>query len=89
MQLPRSAAAGWTTYVTNAHLFPRTAVAGLSSWFGIAITYIRFYRGLKAQGIDRKSLPYRSPLQPFAGWYAAIGCSVVVLVSTRLCRHRL
>ncbi|RPD78096.1 amino acid permease [Lentinus tigrinus ALCF2SS1-7] len=58
-----------------------TAVAGLSSWFGIAITYIRFYRGLKAQGIDRKTLPYKSPLQPFAGWYAAIGCFVVALFS--------
>ncbi len=66
------------------HPLTRTAVAGLSSWFGIAVTYIRFHRGLKAQGIDRKTLPYRSPLQPFAGWYAAIGCFMVALVSTRL-----
>ncbi|TFK91621.1 amino acid permease [Polyporus arcularius HHB13444] len=58
-----------------------TAVAGLSSWFGIAVTYIRFHRGLKAQGIDRKTLPYRSPLQPFAGWYAAIGCFMVALLN--------
>lgn len=58
----------------------RTAVAGLSSWFGIGVTYIRFYRGLKAQGIDRMTLPYRAPLQPFAAWYATIGCFIVVLV---------
>ncbi|KAH9940385.1 amino acid permease [Epithele typhae] len=58
-----------------------TAVAGLSSWFGISVTYIRFYRGLRAQGIDRRSLPYKSPLQPFAAWYAAIGCLTVVLIS--------
>ncbi|CDO76055.1 hypothetical protein BN946_scf184696.g7 [Trametes cinnabarina] len=58
-----------------------TAVAGLISWFGIGVTYIRFYRGLKAQGIDRKSLPYRSPLQPFAGWYAAIGCFLAIIFS--------
>ncbi|KAL1945996.1 hypothetical protein VTO73DRAFT_1998 [Trametes versicolor] len=58
-----------------------TAVAGLASWFGIGVTYIRFYRGLKAQGIDRKTLPYHSPLQPFAAWYATIGCFIVVLFS--------
>ncbi|KAI8992910.1 amino acid permease [Trametes punicea] len=60
---------------------PRTAVAGLISWFGIGVTYIRFYRGLKAQGIDRKTLPYRSPLQPFAGWYTTIGCFLAILFS--------
>ena len=66
----------------------RCAVAGLSSWLGIAITYLRFHRGLKVQGIERKSLPYRSPLQPFAAWYAAVGCTVVILVSITffLCR---
>ncbi|KAI0661389.1 amino acid permease [Cubamyces menziesii] len=59
----------------------RTAVAGLTSWFGIGVTYLRFHRGLKAQGIDRKTLPYHSPLQPFAGWYATIGCFIVILFS--------
>ncbi|KAI0358696.1 amino acid permease [Trametes cingulata] len=63
------------------HLQSRTAVAGLASWFGIGVTYIRFHRGLKAQGIDRKTLPYHSPLQPFAGWYAAIGCFLAMLFS--------
>ncbi|TBU25171.1 amino acid permease [Dichomitus squalens] len=57
------------------------AVAGLSSWLGIAITYLRFYRGLRVQGIDRKRLPYRSPFQPFTAWYAAVGCAVVILFS--------
>ncbi|KAI0633510.1 amino acid permease [Trametes polyzona] len=58
-----------------------SAVAGLSNWVGIGVTYIRFYRGLKAQGIDRRTLPYHSPLQPFAAWWATIGCSIVVLFS--------
>ncbi|KAI0708942.1 amino acid permease [Cerioporus squamosus] len=57
------------------------SVAGLTSWFGIAVTYIRFHRGLRAQGIDRRTLPYRSPFQPFAAWYAAVGCLVVLLFS--------
>jgi amino acid permease len=57
-----------------------TAVAGLLTWFGICYTYIRFYAGMKAQGIDRKSLPFSSPLQPYAAWYAGISCLVICLV---------
>jgi amino acid transporter len=57
-----------------------TAIAGLMTWFGIAFTYLRFYAGMKAQGIDRKTLPFTSPLQPFAAWYAAIGCLVICFV---------
>uniref|UniRef100_A0A0W0FY83 Putative amino acid permease n=1 Tax=Moniliophthora roreri TaxID=221103 RepID=A0A0W0FY83_MONRR len=49
-----------------------TAVAGLMTWFGICVTYIRFYSGLKVQGFDRSKLPFASKLQPFAAWYAAI-----------------
>jgi amino acid permease len=57
-----------------------TSVAGLMTWFGISFTYIRFYAGMKVQGIDRKTLPFSSPLQPYAAWYAAIGCLVICLV---------
>ncbi|KAI9455851.1 amino acid permease [Russula earlei] len=58
-----------------------TAVAGLLTWFGISVTYIRFYAGAKAQGIDRRTLPYYSNLQPFAAWYAAISCLLISLFS--------
>ncbi|KAJ7141206.1 amino acid permease/ SLC12A domain-containing protein [Mycena epipterygia] len=54
-----------------------TAIAGLMTWFGICVTYIRFYRGMKAQGYERKKLPFASPLQPFAAWYAMIFCLVI------------
>lgn len=58
-----------------------TAIAGLATWFGIAVTYIRFHKGFKAQGLDRSKLPYASALQPYAAWYAAISCFVVCLFS--------
>ncbi|KAI0745638.1 amino acid permease/ SLC12A domain-containing protein [Earliella scabrosa] len=58
-----------------------SAVSGISGWFGISVTYIRFHRGLRAQGIDRKRLPYFSSLQPFAAYYAAVGCFLVVVFS--------
>lgn len=57
-----------------------TAVAGLITWFGICVTYIRFYAGLKAQGIDRTTLPYYTRVQPFAAWYGAISTFVICLV---------
>lgn len=58
-----------------------TAIAGLMTWFGISVTYIRFYKGFKAQGFDRSTLPYASNLQPYAAWYAAISCIVICFVS--------
>lgn len=58
-----------------------TAVAGLMAWFGISLTYLRFYKGLKAQGIDRSTLPYASKLNPYAAWYALVICPIVCFVS--------
>jgi len=48
-----------------------TAIAGLMTWFGICFSYLRFYKALKVQGYDRASLPYKSPLQPYAAYYAS------------------
>jgi len=58
-----------------------TAVAGLMTWFGICLTYIRFHSGMKAQGIDRTSLPFYSSLQPFAAWYALVVILLVCITS--------
>ncbi|CCM01935.1 uncharacterized protein FIBRA_04008 [Fibroporia radiculosa] len=58
-----------------------TSVAGLMTWFGICVTYLRFYDGLKAQGYDRTKLPYWTRLQPFAAWYGACFCFIVCLLS--------
>ena len=58
-----------------------TSIAGLLTWFGISITYIRFYKGMKAQGFDRAKLPYHSKLQPYAAWYAVCSIGVIMFVS--------
>ena len=57
-----------------------TSVAGLMTWFGICITYIRFHKGMKAQGIDRTTLPYYTRVQPFAAWFGAISTFIICLV---------
>ncbi|KAF4633767.1 hypothetical protein G7Y89_g4355 [Cudoniella acicularis] len=55
-----------------------TAICGMISWTGILWTSIRWHKGLKAQGIDRNTLPYRAPFQPYLSYY---GISVAVMVT--------
>jgi amino acid transporter len=64
------------TYFSNI-----TSVAGLLTWFGISITYIRFYKGMKAQRFDRTTLPYHSNLQPYAAWYAMCSIGVIIFLN--------
>ncbi|KAF8123869.1 amino acid permease [Boletus edulis] len=58
-----------------------TANCGLTTWFGIGVTYIRFYSGLRAQNFDRRKLPYASRLQPYAAWWAVCGSAIAMLFS--------
>lgn len=48
------------------------------AWVTICYTYIRFYGALKAQGINREDLIFKSPWQPYLSW----GCLVFFLVVT-------
>lgn len=55
-------------------------VSQLINFSVICVTYLRFHAALKAQGVDRGTLPYRARLQPFAAWYGLVGCSVMAFV---------
>ncbi|KAJ7352180.1 general amino acid permease AGP2 [Mycena albidolilacea] len=44
-------------------------VSAMANYAMISFTYIRFHAALKAQGIPRESLPHRSLMQPFCGYY--------------------
>ncbi|KAK5698000.1 hypothetical protein LTR97_006960 [Elasticomyces elasticus] len=54
-----------------------TALCGMISWACILWTSIRWHNGLKAQGIDRNTLAYRAPFQPYLSYY---GITVAVTV---------
>ncbi|KAK2759769.1 hypothetical protein FQN54_002503 [Arachnomyces sp. PD_36] len=54
-----------------------SAVSTLIVWTSISITYIRFHRGMKAQGIPRSSLPYTAPFQPYLAYFSAIFSATV------------
>lgn len=48
-----------------------TSVCGLLTWQGIIFIYLRFRKGAKVQGIDRKArFPFLAPLQPWLSYYA-------------------
>lgn len=57
------------------------ATAGLTTWFGIGVIYLRFRKGFIVQGHNTLELPYSSRLQPFAAWWAVCASLVTLLFS--------
>ncbi|WVQ96798.1 hypothetical protein IAU59_003905 [Kwoniella sp. CBS 9459] len=60
-----------------------TAAAGLMTWWGICLTYIRFEKGLRDQGIDKSSLPYSNFMnkRAFAAKYAMVMITIILFFS--------
>ncbi|GAC98154.1 amino acid transporter [Pseudozyma hubeiensis SY62] len=58
-----------------------TALSGILTWVSIAITYLRFRAGMRAQSIPRESLPWKSPLSLFAAYWTLLIVGVVLLFS--------
>ncbi|KAI0490241.1 AAT family amino acid transporter [Xylaria cf. heliscus] len=54
-----------------------SAVSTLIVWSSVCITYLRFFYGLRHNGIPRDSLPYKAPLQPFLAYFALCFCVIV------------
>ncbi|CAL5871560.1 uncharacterized protein PFLUO_LOCUS5813 [Penicillium psychrofluorescens] len=54
-----------------------SSVSTLIVWTSIAVTYIRFYRGLRHHGISRDTLPFKAPFQPYMAYFAVIFSSTV------------
>ncbi|KAI1630166.1 putative amino acid permease [Exophiala viscosa] len=68
-----SQAFGWLQSVTT--------ISGLISWATLCLCYIRFHAALKAQGVSRETLPWKSALQPYTAWYGFVGAGVLALVT--------
>lgn len=52
--------------------------AQILNYISICITYLFFYRAVKVQGIDRRSMPYFGQFQPYSTWIALIFLTLVV-----------
>lgn len=46
--------------------------AQLVTWIAMAITWIRWNAAMKAQGVSRDILPYKSRFQPYGAYYALV-----------------
>ncbi|KAH8556566.1 amino acid permease [Umbelopsis sp. PMI_123] len=68
----------WTVFGWFSNM---TSICGLITWTMISITYLRFHAGMKAQGIDRTTLPFKSPLGTFGGWYVLISTIIILFFS--------
>ncbi len=53
------------------------SITQLLTWISISIAYIRFHSALRAQGISRDSLVFKSRFQPYTAWFSLIYFSVV------------
>lgn len=56
-----------------------TTLGSMITWMGIAYSHIRFYKGMKAQGVPRTVLPFRTFLQPYAAHAVLYSFAVIAL----------
>ena len=52
---------------------------GLINYFVISVTYIRFWKAVKAQGVNRDEFPYKGWFQPYSAWIALCVETFVIL----------
>jgi yeast amino acid transporter len=57
-----------------------TQASQILDYIFMCITYLFFYRALKAQGYDRNSLPYKGWGQPYVAWAGLIVMVIVVAI---------
>jgi amino acid transporter len=67
---------GGTVFEWFVHI---TSITGLITWDIILITYVRFYQGLAYHQIDRDTLPYKAPFQPYASYFGIFFISLIIL----------
>lgn len=56
-----------------------TTISTLFTWCSICIAYIKFHAALKAQGVDRNTLVFKSPFQPYTAYFALFFFAIIIL----------
>ncbi|KAI9893925.1 MAG: hypothetical protein M1814_005478 [Vezdaea aestivalis] len=56
-----------------------TTVAGLFTWTSVCVAYLRFHAAMKAQGVDRNTLVFKSFWQPYTAWFALVFFGIVIV----------
>ncbi|KAJ7220443.1 amino acid permease/ SLC12A domain-containing protein [Mycena haematopus] len=55
-----------------------TTLGSLITWCGVALSHIRWYQGMKAQGLSRDELPFKSWTQPYGAWAVLISFLIIM-----------
>lgn len=58
-----------------------TTTGGFFAWLTMNITFLRFYSGCKAQGIDRTKLSYYNRLQPWLSYWGIFWITIFILTT--------
>ncbi len=56
-----------------------TTIASLFTWGSICVAYIQFYHALAAQGVDRNTLVFKGPFQPYTAWGALFYFVLIII----------
>lgn len=56
-----------------------TTIAQLFTWCSICISYIRFRKGLIYHGVDRNTLVFKSPFQPYTAYMTLCFFAVIIV----------
>ena len=56
-----------------------TTIASLFTWCSVCVAYIQFHKALKAQGVDRNTLVFKSPWQPYTAWVALCYFAMIII----------
>lgn len=56
-----------------------TTISTLFTWVSICVAYIMFHKALLAQGVDRNTLIFKSPFQPYLAWICLVFFSLIIL----------
>jgi amino acid transporter len=67
-----------SAYTVLKYFIDLCTVCGQFNYMCVCITYMHFYRNLKAQGISRDTLPYKAAFQPYASYVGAT-CAVLAM----------
>ncbi|EIN12719.1 hypothetical protein PUNSTDRAFT_111114 [Punctularia strigosozonata HHB-11173 SS5] len=55
-----------------------TALGSMLTWWGIGVTFLRFHRGMKVQGMSRDVLPFHTMFQPYFAWAVVIAFTIIM-----------
>jgi len=55
-----------------------TTLAQMITWISVLIAYLRFRSALQAQGIDRDTLVFKSPFQPYTAYFSLVYFLIII-----------